>query len=525
MNSFRLIHLPAVLHRARPALAAAALLATGIACAPTTPGADEGSGSRRVEQPEPVGQSIDMGFRPIEPDAPLSMSAPESQGTTRTDSSAAVDATRVAESPVVTVAAPLWLRNNRVTKLYASTEPDAHAFTDIPANSLLRVQGPAQAGRIPIYYFGDGLFRKPGNAWIEESAVTAVEAPAPGEVPAVDQFAERKLPEWVQAQVGTGLWSGPDSMAVSLTDLPRWTYLRAVGVERDGRMLVEFGGDLVSRAPGVGWVAKKDVTEAQDPGQWLQLHRASPLWSGPDARAVKFNDAPQWSKLRVVEGAPFNPNRVLVEYYGDDATRKPGTAWVARQDVGPILPPSALPKRLSTPTTAPSAAPASTNGARSVQTYTFRTEADFVNTVGEAARRSMAKTGVPASVTVAQAILESDWGRSRLARQANNLFGIKALNGPGPAGSQTFPTWEYLDGEDVVVNQPFRAYFTLEESVDDHGNFFVRNRRYAPAFAVANDARAFARAIHEAGYATDPSYSAKLIRLMDRYDLYRFDKR
>ena len=88
----------------------------------------------------------------------------------------------------------------------------------------------------------------------------------------------------------------------------------------------------------------------------------------------------------------------------------------------------------------------------------------------------------------------------------------------------TLATWEHLDGGDVIVQQPFKAYLTLEQSIVDHGSFFTRNRRYANALAVGGDARAFAHAIQDAGYATDPSYASKLIGLMDRYDLYRFDR-
>jgi hypothetical protein len=124
----------------------------------------------------------------------------------------------------------------------------------------------------------------------------------------------------------------------------------------------------------------------------------------------------------------------------------------------------------------------------------------------------------------AQAILESDWGRSRLTRQANNLFGIKAPgSASGPAGVVTLTTWEHVGGGEVVVEAPFKAYYTLEQSIDDHGRFFTRNKRYADALSVADDAQAFARAIQDAGYATDPSYASKLIALMNRYDLYRFD--
>jgi flagellar protein FlgJ len=63
----------------------------------------------------------------------------------------------------------------------------------------------------------------------------------------------------------------------------------------------------------------------------------------------------------------------------------------------------------------------------------------------------------------------------------------------------------------------------LEQSIEDHGRFFIVNRRYAAALAVGSDARAFAQAIQDAGYATDPNYASKLDRLMDRYNLYRFD--
>lgn len=64
----------------------------------------------------------------------------------------------------------------------------------------------------------------------------------------------------------------------------------------------------------------------------------------------------------------------------------------------------------------------------------------------------------------------------------------------GPAGVVSLATWEYVDGGDVVVQAAFKAYYTLEQSIDDHGGFFTRNRRYADALAVAGDAHAFARA-------------------------------
>jgi len=139
------------------------------------------------------------------------------------------------------------------------------------------------------------------------------------------------------------------------------------------------------------------------------------------------------------------------------------------------------------------------------------------------AQDSERQTGVPASVTIAQAIEESDWGVSKLAREANNYFGIKAVGTPSASDVYWIETWEVVDGEDVLELDPFQAYKTPQDSFADHGQFFLRNSRYAAARQVASDPRAFAQAIADAGYATDPAYAAKLIRLMDQYDLYQYD--
>jgi flagellum-specific peptidoglycan hydrolase FlgJ len=152
-----------------------------------------------------------------------------------------------------------------------------------------------------------------------------------------------------------------------------------------------------------------------------------------------------------------------------------------------------------------------------------RSQRDFILSIAPGARESHVRTGVPASVTLAQAILESDWGRSRLTREAKNLFGIKAHSRPGTAGVYHISTWEVEGGQDVMRVEPFKAYVTMAESIVDHGRWFHQQPRYARALAVRDDPRAFARAINDAGYATDPAYSAKLITLMDRFDLYAYD--
>jgi hypothetical protein len=430
------------------------------------------------------------------------------------DGNVSATASEVAPGSVVSTTVTRWVKNMSTTTLWSGVNADATAFTDVPAGSFLRVTGPVDGGRLPVNYVGDGMFRRPGNGWVEEATVETVDAPAPGQVPAIDVDASQPLPVWVQAHRATALSSGPDDKAVTLTDLPQWTFLKVAGLERGGRILVSYAGDYASRQPGIGWVDRDSVGPAGDPGRWVTNHRSSPLWSGVDDKAMRFNDLPQWTKLRILEGAATDGNRLQVEFFGDGVTRAPGTAWIARTDVGPITPPVPLPTVAATKSAS----------VLQVESHTFASGTEFIDAVGRAAQHSRKSSGVPASVTVAQAILESDWGRSRLSRQGNNLFGIKALGSvSGPAGVVTLSTWEHLNGGDVVVQAPFKAYYTLEQSIDDHGTFFTRNKRYASALAVANDARAFARAIQAAGYATDPGYADKLIGLMDRYNLYRFD--
>jgi flagellum-specific peptidoglycan hydrolase FlgJ len=148
----------------------------------------------------------------------------------------------------------------------------------------------------------------------------------------------------------------------------------------------------------------------------------------------------------------------------------------------------------------------------------------FILKVVPGAQHSQRATGVPSSVTIAQAILESEWGRSYLAREANNLFGVKALTKAGTAGVVTIDAWEVENGVNVTVKgEPFRKYNSVAESIADHGLFFIENRRYREALLAKDDPKEFARRIAAAGYATDPGYAPKLIGLMDRYDLYRWD--
>jgi len=151
-------------------------------------------------------------------------------------------------------------------------------------------------------------------------------------------------------------------------------------------------------------------------------------------------------------------------------------------------------------------------------------EEAFIESLAKGAQESQRITGVPSSVTLAQAILETYWGSSFLAREANNYFGIKAYAKPGSAGVVWIDAWEVDgDGRNVTTQEPFRRYNDPAESLVDHGKFFIENSRYGNAMQATDDPREFARRINRAGYATDPAYASKLISYMDRYNLYQWD--
>ena len=143
----------------------------------------------------------------------------------------------------------------------------------------------------------------------------------------------------------------------------------------------------------------------------------------------------------------------------------------------------------------------------------------FIGEVAPGAMAAQRKYGVPASVTIAQAIDESGWGQSTLATRDHNLFGIK---GTGPAGSDPLATQEYQNGQLVTSTSSFRVYNSTAESIDDHGNLLATSGFYRKSMADRQNPNAFAQALTGI-YATDPSYGTKLIGLMREYDLYRYD--
>lgn len=131
------------------------------------------------------------------------------------------------------------------------------------------------------------------------------------------------------------------------------------------------------------------------------------------------------------------------------------------------------------------------------------------------------KYKVPASITLAQIILESSGnypgGLSLLAYECNNLFGMKGI---GPAGTKYYDTKEDINGSLVTVSAGFRKYHNVAESIDEHG-ILLSSPHYKSYTKEAKTPEDFARAIKQAGYATDRNYAEKLISIMSSYNLYQ----
>ncbi|WP_207429290.1 glucosaminidase domain-containing protein [Pedobacter sp. SYSU D00535] len=139
----------------------------------------------------------------------------------------------------------------------------------------------------------------------------------------------------------------------------------------------------------------------------------------------------------------------------------------------------------------------------------------YIERYKDIAIEEMLKSGIPASITLAQGLLESANGNSTLATQANNHFGIKCnVDWTGPT----------ILKDDDAIGECFRVYNNPEESYRDHSEFLKR-KRYAALFELdRNDYRGWAHGLKKAGYATNPRYAELLIGLVERYQLDQYDR-
>lgn len=142
---------------------------------------------------------------------------------------------------------------------------------------------------------------------------------------------------------------------------------------------------------------------------------------------------------------------------------------------------------------------------------------DYINLYSNAAMQSMKTYGIPASIKLAQGILESGSGNGTLCRTANNHFGIKC---------KEEWTGETVSHTDDAPNECFRKYRSAMESYNDHSEFLANRVYYQNLFTLdKSDYAAWAKGLKKAGYATDPRYPQKLIDIIERYKLYEFDQK
>lgn len=141
--------------------------------------------------------------------------------------------------------------------------------------------------------------------------------------------------------------------------------------------------------------------------------------------------------------------------------------------------------------------------------------ANYINNYKDIAKSNMSQYGIPSSIILAQGILESGAGTGTLSARANNHFGIKCHTGW---------TGESVRHDDDSLQECFRKYIDPKESYRDHALFLTSRSRYSSLFQLdKSDYKAWAKGLRSAGYATDIKYPEKLISLIERYQLDRFD--
>ncbi|MCX7861758.1 MAG: glucosaminidase domain-containing protein [Bacteroidales bacterium] len=141
---------------------------------------------------------------------------------------------------------------------------------------------------------------------------------------------------------------------------------------------------------------------------------------------------------------------------------------------------------------------------------------EYIEQYKDIAIEKMRKTGIPASITLAQACLESDDGNSWLAKEANNHFGIKC--GSNWTGDKVYK-------DDDNPNDCFRKYKNVSESYDDHSTYLLTTKRYASLFQLdTRDYKSWAQGLKDAGYATNPQYAQLLIKIIEDNKLYIYDE-
>jgi flagellum-specific peptidoglycan hydrolase FlgJ len=401
-----------------------------------------------------------------------------------------------------------WVTGGTTYPWPLSTWADVRVDTNPASPQITAVVADAQAhGR--WHPLGDGYIPKPGDWAVYDGHVAVVTSYSGG---VLDTIAADSLP---------GLTVNAHSSAAPLADQG------IAGLVDNGNLRLATGDtprQAVKTAPQTDSTAPANAKAAPAKAKAAAAATAAvPGLPGavalaatggiPGAGPAAGNDAAGEPATAAVPGVLATGQ--LLGKPAASTTPRPKSPTSAPANAKPA---PAKPSQSGTPPAATSPSSASSSPKQHATPGT-RNQQAFISLVAPGAVAAQQRYGVPASVTIAQAIEESAWGQSSLAARYHNLFGIK---GAGPAGSVTLPTQEYENGSWITVYAQFAVYRNDAESIASHGELLATSGYYARAMGDRAYPDAFANNLTGV-YATDPGYGGNLIALMKLYNLYQYD--
>ncbi len=308
-------------------------------------------------------------------------------------------------------------------------------------------------------------------------------------------------------------------MTASITDFSQFVDLRRMAGEGGGEALREVASQF----------------EALFIQTLLKNMRDASLGEGlfGDSEEHKMYEGmlDQQFALEMASGKGIGIAEMLVRQLGGEPGESSATVEVPPQTIPPVIrrpairyapPPAAETGVVSKPASAPAPAAAEASAVR--DDPEFDTPESFVRELWPHVKRVASELGVEVRAILAQAALETGWGKHMPAdangRSSNNLFGIKA-DSRWDGGSVSKPTLEFDDGVARQERARFRAYDSIADSVRDYLDFLRGNPRYSGVSATDGTPSAFGQSLADAGYATDPDYAQKIDRVADSEPMQR----
>jgi flagellar protein FlgJ len=280
----------------------------------------------------------------------------------------------------------------------------------------------------------------------------------------------------------------------------------------------QFAQQMASRGTGLAAALTRQLSQGKAPDAAPVGDMSSTLQMSTIAMAKLNLEA-----LAVAPSQPAAPNFDVQPLSLDEEawglpSGKGATMPLARAPLMAAIAPAAWPTRAAAAATPPVNIAAAVAATPATGAAPLSQTGDFVNRIWSHAVDAARSIGVRPQFMVGQAALESGWGKHEIRNAdgsgTHNLFGVKAGRGwNGPSVEKT--TTEYVNGVAHKTSAKFRVYASYGEAFKDYAKLIGGNPRYAGVMAQAQDAQGFARGLQQAGYATDPSYADKLVRVIN----------